>query len=418
MPTSKQKPQEIANSEGPADRYVSVLLSQMLVAFTIEFDNQFEHRMLQSGYAGALLSLVVWSNLMRFLTTGDVSVRELAAQALTTEDQLKGEVGCLERWRFVVLRADPSDQRPIPERMHNLSGRMLRDGWGSGRGIRAEWLVHLTEKARKAVEIWPPLFGDIEQRWEARFGEQQVESLRQALLDVVQQLELDLPQALPGHGAWNIDYAYPKLETPRTQVDSLPALLSQLLLAFTIEFDRESRVPLWLCANTLRVLGQKPVPLSAIPRLTGGSPESTDIGWQAKPFVSVERDPAARRGQVARLTPRGLKVQRSYHELARKIEDRWQVRFGEKRIRSVHDCLESLLGARRAGRLLLGDGFVPAPGTVRAGQQAPALGRRDVGTAARQRMRDLAAQTEMFIRDPVNALPHYPLWDMNRGFGP
>jgi hypothetical protein len=46
------------------------------------------------------------------------------------------------------------------------------------------------------------------------------------------------------------------------------------------------------------------------------------------------------------------------------------------------------------------------------------LGRRDVGAAALQRMRDLVAQTEMFIRDPVGTLPHYPAWDMNRGFGP
>jgi len=34
------------------------------------------------------------------------------------------------------------------------------------------------------------------------------------------------------------------------------------------------------------------------------------------------------------------------------------------------------------------------------------------------RMRDLVAQTEEFMRDPAAALPHYPLWDMNRGFGP
>jgi hypothetical protein len=62
--------------------------------------------------------------------------------------------------------------------------------------------------------------------------------------------------------------------------------------------------------------------------------------------------------------------------------------------------------------------LVPAEGTIRSGTQAPALGRRDIGPAARQRMRDMVAQSEMFVRDPANALPHYPLWDMNRGFGP
>jgi hypothetical protein len=48
----------------------------------------------------------------------------------------------------------------------------------------------------------------------------------------------------------------------------------------------------------------------------------------------------------------------------------------------------------------------------------PALGRRTVGPAARQRMRDLVAQTAEFMRDPAGTLPHHPLWDMNRGFGP
>jgi hypothetical protein len=415
MRTRKQK-LEAANPDVRADRYLSVLLSQTLVAFTVEFDNEFEHRMHKSGHPGALLSLAVWSNLMRFLTVGDLCVREVAARALATENQIKFELGCLERWGFLVLRPDPADDRPISKLLHSRTGRILRDGWGSGRGIRSQWLARLTDKGRKATEIWPSLFGDIEQRWAARFGANQLESLRQALEAVVQQLDLDLPQALPGH--WNADYPYSKLRAPRAGVDPLPALLSQLLLAFTIDFDCESRVPLRLCANTLRVLAQTPVPLGEISRLTGGSPETSDIGWEAKPYVAIEPDPTARRGKVARLTPLGLRAQRTYHELVREIEDRWQARFGEERIRSIHDCIGRLFVARSAGRLLLAEGMVPAEGTVRAGEQTAALGRRDIGPAARQRMRDLVAQTEMFIRDPVNALPHYPLWDMNRGFGP
>jgi hypothetical protein len=33
-------------------------------------------------------------------------------------------------------------------------------------------------------------------------------------------------------------------------------------------------------------------------------------------------------------------------------------------------------------------------------------------------MRDLIAQTEAFVRDPARTLPHFPAWDINRGFGP
>jgi hypothetical protein len=177
------------------------------------------------------------------------------------------------------------------------------------------------------------------------------------------------------------------------------------------------------------VLGPTPVPLSEIPRLTGASPENGDIRWQAKPFVAVEPDPAERRGKVARLTPLGLKVQRKYHKLVREIEDRWEARFGGENIRSIRDCLESLFAARSVeGRPLLEEGMVPAEGTVRAGEQAPALGRRDVGSAARKRMRYLVAQTEMFVRDPANApaalslvgykpgIRAVELWQVSSGF--
>ena len=91
----------------------------------------------------------------------------------------------------------------------------------------------------------------------------------------------------------------------------LPTLLSQLLLTFRLEFDRESPAPLTLCANTLRALGEKPIRVVEIPA-TGGSPETSDIGWQIKPLVVATCDPAASRGKVVRLSPRGLRVQQAY----------------------------------------------------------------------------------------------------------
>jgi hypothetical protein len=198
----------------------------------------------------------------------------------------------------------------------------------------------------------------------------------------------------------------------------LPTLLSQLLLTFRLEFDRESPAPLEMCANTLRVLGEKPIRVADIPRLTGGSPETTDLGWQIKPYVVVTPDPAASRGKVICLSPRGLRAQETYYRLIAEIEKRWETRFGKEQIGRLRASLQILFDRRSGGRTILSEGLIPPRGTVRAGDQAPALGRRDVGAAARQRMRDLVAQTEAFVRDPVGALPHYPLWDMNRGFGP
>jgi hypothetical protein len=397
-------------------RSLSALLSQVLVAFTVEFDNEFERQMGEAGYPAARLSLLVWANVMRFVAEGALSVRDLAARALAPEKQIKFELGCLERWGFVVLKPHPTDDRPVPTAAHRQSGRELRDGWGSGRGIRADWLVRLTSKGLTASGIWPPLFSAIERRWDMRFGKDEIDRLRHALHDVASQLDVELPLGLAR--GWEGTKEFPYRVTRGGGPPPLPTLLSQLLLTFRLEFDRESLAPMEMCANTLRVLGEQPIRVRDIPRLTGGSPETTDLGWQIKPYVVVTPDPAASRGKVVCLSPRGLRAQGTYHRLISEIEKRWEARFGKARISRLRQSLQMLFDRRSGGGALLFEGLIPPRGTARAGDQAPALGRRDVGAAARQRMRDLVAQTQAFVRDPAGALPHYPLWDMNRGFGP
>jgi hypothetical protein len=397
-------------------RSLSALLSQVLIAFTVEFDNEFERRMGESGYPGARLSLSVWANMMRFVAEGTLSVQDLAVKALAPEKQIKFELGCLERWGFVALEPDPTDHRPVPTAAHRQSGRELRTGWGSGRGVRADWLVWLTSKGLTASEIWPPLFGEIERRWEARFGRKELSRLRRALQDVASQLAVELPLGLPR--SWEGTDEFPPRVTRGESRLTLPTLLSQLLLSFRLEFDRESPAPLELCANTVRVLGEKPIRAAEIARLTGGSPETTDIGWRIKPYVVVAADPTASRGKVVCLSPRGLRAKETYYRLIAQIENRWEARFGKEQIGQLRESFQILFDRRSGDRVLLSEGLVPPQGTVRAGDQTPALGRRDVGAAARQRMRGLVAQTELFVRDPAARLPHYPLWDMNRGFGP
>ncbi len=405
-----------ATPQGISNRSLAVLLSQVLVAFTVEFDNEFERRMGDAGYPGARLSLVVWANLLRFVGTAGVSVRDLASQALTPDHQVKFQLGCLERWGFVVLQPDPADDRPVPSAIQRRSGCERRIGWGSGRGIRRDWMVRVTSKGFAASQIWPSLFGEIETRWERRFGKDEMSRLRQALQGVAGKLDLELPEALPF--GWEGMGEFPPRVKSGRRSHPLATLLSQLLLAFRIEFDRESAAPLPFCANTLRVLGEEPIRAAEIPRLTGGSPETSDIGWQIKPYVVVTSDPAASRGKVVRLSPRGLMAQQAYYRLIWDIEKRWEKRFGNDAIAALRESLQRLFARRGAGSPLLSEGLVPPRGTVRAGDEAPALGRPDLGVAARQRMRDLVAQTEAFIRDPAGTLPHYPAWDMNRGFGP
>jgi len=394
---------------------LSALLSQILVAFTLELDNEFEREIGNAGHPGARLSLVLWSNLIRFVPREGISVRELAKHALLEEKQIKFMLGCLERWRFITVEpgAKP-DERPKKLLKNGLA---VRDGWGSARGIGADWVVKLTQtRGAKAKEIWAPLTAIIEARWRSRFGNEEIQQLRDALKSIVGQVDVELP-----HGFTDIRYRKRPFPARREREGAdlpLPTLLSQALLAFAIDFEGESRAPFALCASTIRVLGEKPTRESEIPRLTGSSPETSGVGWQIKPYIIVEPDPGARRGKVIRLSPRGLLAQNNYRRVTAEIEKRWESRFGRENVLQLRESLQALIGAEKADHLLLSEGLVPGAGTIRAGDVAPALGRRDVGAAAKQRARDLVAQTAEFVRDPAASLPHYPLWDMNRGFGP
>ena len=102
-----------------ADRPLSALLSQALVALTIEIDNALELRLSQAGCLGRL-SLVVWANLMRFVGDG-VAVAELAERALAPRPRIAHQLGCLERWWFVTLAA----------------GAQRRAGWAARAGSAA-----------------------------------------------------------------------------------------------------------------------------------------------------------------------------------------------------------------------------------------------------------------------------------------
>jgi DNA-binding MarR family transcriptional regulator len=145
---------------------LSTLLSQVLVAFTIEFDNEFErrmrHRTTRGMAAGSrhgpwLTSLVMWLNLMQHVRDEGVTVGELQRLARIAKLPLEA----MERWGYIVVAPDPSDVRPKPP--------------------RRDWVVRPTAAGRKAQEVWLPLFDVIEERWLARFGGDEIGKLRESL---------------------------------------------------------------------------------------------------------------------------------------------------------------------------------------------------------------------------------------------
>jgi hypothetical protein len=390
------------------------LLSQILVAYTVELDNEFELGMSRAGFPGARLSLVVWTNLVRFIPERGVPVRDLQTASMEHEDRLRFQLGCLERWGFIYFQQE-KDGDP---RLRARSG-VRRDGWGSGRGIKTAWVVHLARRGKLAAAIWPRVWPEVEERWRRRFGAGYAK-LYGALQGIERRRDVELPLGLPSVGNVPWSETYQPRRSREDEADlPLSPLLSRVLLMFTIEFNQRSRVPISVCANTIRVLSTDVgVRLGDLSRLTGCSPEASDIGWFLKRFVAVGPDPGGKRGRVATLSPAGLNAQKTYHRLTGEIEKDWELKFGATAVGKLRSSLETLLAQRKDGRSVIASGLVPPDGTIRAGCASPALGRRDVGVAAKQRGRDSVEQTKLFVSDPEGSLPHYPLWDMNRGFGP
>jgi len=328
------------------------LLSQALVAFIIEFDNEFErqmpHRTTNHGStpgskdAPWLVSMVMWAKFMRYIPDDGVTVAELQSLLGMTGKGIEAWLTRLGKWwGYVVVDRDA--------------------------------VVRPTEAGRKAQAVWRPLTATIEKRWHERFGKDEIGHLRESLWAVASQLDPELPHSLPilGFGL----FSKPDQEKQRTAERAndkesglpLPALLSKVLLAFAIEFERESRVSLAICANVLRLLDEEGVHVRDLPRLAGVSKEAiaTSLSFLVKRRDVVMEVESGKRFKVAILTAKGRDARDTYRQLVWAIEERWQARFGMDTIRSLRELLE------RLGVSPLLRGLKPYPDGWRASVPSP-----------------------------------------------
>ena len=361
QPQPPQRPQSSQGRNGALP--LSALLSQALVAFTIEFDNEAEHRLphrtTSHGASGPgdgapapwLVSLAMWENCMRYVTDEPVTVGDLEARARTGTN-LDG----MRRWGYITIDG-------TGRKAHK--GRPGRDA-----------VLRATAAGLRAREIWRPLPGFIEQRWRERLGADQLSRLRNPLTSMVSRLDRGLPDCLPILGAALLSQGPDPRLPPRpdgTAPEALPmsALLSRVLLAFALEYEREAGLSLAVAANVLRVLGTEGTRLRDLPALTGTSTASVRwaLGILTRGDLATEEpDPAASRGKVARLTPRGLDAQHLYHELTGTIERRWHDRFTPGVTGALRASLEPLTVGQPP--VLLG-GLEPYPGNWRASVRRP-----------------------------------------------
>jgi hypothetical protein len=357
---------------------LSTPLSQLLIAFTIELDNEFEHRFQQrlSRELGSIrvpfrTSFAMWSNFLRYVAEQGTSIGSLVSRSATTLEGLTPYLSGMTRWGYVsVIGAGDSSARR-----------------------RMETVVKPTRVGRLAGAEWQSLPLVIERRWEARFGASTVWSLRRALQDMVQTVGPGLPDFLPvvRHGMFS---EIKMLDDSRAVAGeaadtALITLLAQTLLAFAIKFEKESDLSLALYANFVRVLRDDQLRVASLPTRTGVARPTVAVGLgflHRHGYVSI----AGARGEKAvRLTDKGKRAASHSRRRLESMEAAWQRKLGAEAVSKLRSAMRSILSAEEDGRPLLGAGLIPPPAGWRA---------------ARPYLRQINA----FVKNPEASLPHYP----------
>jgi DNA-binding MarR family transcriptional regulator len=338
---------------------LSALLSQALVAFTIEFDNSAELRIVHktTDHGGArggvwLVSMAMYLNCMRYASEDPITVAEMRRLARTGTN-LDG----MRRWGYITL----SGAKPH----------------GDTQTVRA------TGKGLAAKAVWEPLTAEIEQRWRERYGAGPMSALTRALTTVAGQLGSGLPDCLPilgfglftdrrkpGNRYGTLDAAYGGAPAGQDAAElPLPWLLARVTLALAVEFELEAETSLAIAANVLRVLDQDGVRVRDLPGLSGVSVEGLSMATgylQGQRMAVVGTDPDGRRWKMARLTEKGERAARAGQELLARLEDRWRQRYGEAAICALRAALQALVGEPVLAAI------EPGPGNWRAAVSRPA----------------------------------------------
>ena len=352
---------------------LSPCLSRLLIAFTIEFDNEFEHHMPHKtalyGEAGPaprvsssgqvmrrpwLVSRAMWSNAMVFVPPDGAPLASL--------EGLGANLPGLERWGY--LRREPSGQ---------------------------SW-VRPTRAGRFAQAVWKRLEGAIERRWQQRFGADLVAELRGALDGVIGNPGRNLPLYLPMLGyadGMRTSFVSPTDEQLSAAGDQaehgLAVLLSRALVLLAQDYERESPLSLPMSADILPAIGTDKVRLRDLPLRAGVSKEaaSAAAGFLGPTGFAV-RDP----GPAVALTDRGIAALNAHDGLLSAAEECWA---GAAQIERLRACVLRFAKQQTTdGGSVLSLGLRPYPDGWRA-------------------QRRYKSQADAVLADPWTALPAYPM---------
>ena len=325
---------------------LSTMLSQALVAFTIEADHLFELRMphctSESRKRGEpiagpwLISMPFWANALKHVDQEGMTVGALADRELIAHEFLQGNNPGLVRWGYLRLEANaPSSKK-----------------------LNREWTVIPTQNGRLAQRTWAPVPREVHTRWVERWP--QMTALCEALEGIVSQADRELTDHLPvngGHDGWV--RLPPRPPRPAADMD-VGTLLAKALLLFTLEVETGSPVALVHSANVLRALATGPVLQRDLPRATG----------VAKETVAVMTGQLRREGLVAitaskevAITYAGRHAAAEADAVVAAVETGWP--------RELRACLEPLVGDGTVDGSALAEAIRPPEGTWRQRRPQP-----------------------------------------------
>jgi hypothetical protein len=288
-----------------------VLLAHTLVDFTREADRTAR----DVGVSGSLL---LWADLLRAVPGDGITVTGLPAAARISRRVVKAWLG-LEKQGWLTVEA-------------------------SGPGTK---VVRLAPFGRRSSDAWAAHVSEVERAWGARVGSAEVDRLRRALKAVVGTLDLELPHhpisygpsdpratggravagnagppRIPAHGTdW---VPVPRTDPGAVHALALHALLSQALMAFTIDVEERTGFPMGMAAMLARSMPGPTAPLTALPQLLG----VTGNGKSLLERHGLMRVSGAESAKIAALTPLGERVRDAHASTVAATEESWHQRHG------------------------------------------------------------------------------------------
>ena len=304
---------------GDCESPLPTLLGRAIGAFALDYDRA-------RGGDRSVPQLGTWANVLRVLDADGTDQRELVRRTVISRRVAEVVVTRLARLGRVAVE-----------------NRAVEGKRGKTK------LVRLTASGEVGTASAAMLVDTVQADWRERFGNDAVDRLRDALSTVVDRLPVELPHYPAGYGAADPsvtggDYVPEDPGPPRIpahgqdwpvvlrEPDSvtrhlpLPALLSQALAAFAIDYEREQFGSLPAASNFLRFVGDDGVTLGSAQALGGVVGNGKSLHER---HLDVVVEPGRPRDMSRRvfLTAKGRRVRDAYPRLVKEIEDRWSEQY-------------------------------------------------------------------------------------------